>query len=54
MFSYFRNYEIEEVARQSLNSGLKKNSGRCFRLWIGGPQKKIVKIAGPDPDAPGA
>jgi hypothetical protein len=35
-----------------LNSRLKKNSGRCFRLWIGGPQKKIVKIAGPDPDAP--
>jgi hypothetical protein len=32
-----------------LNSRLKKNSGRRFRLWIGGPQKKIVKIAGSDP-----
>src|SRR5713226_6097849 len=30
---------------------LKNNSGRCFHLWIGGPQKKIVKIAGPDQDA---
>jgi len=34
-----------------LNSRLKKNFGRCFRLWIGGPQKKIVKIAGRDPGA---
>ena len=34
-----------------LNSRLKKSSGRCLRLWIGGPQKKIVKIDGPDPGA---